>query len=97
MGHPTGSPKLHTAMTVRRRDKLKQLADEIPVPEVFGDAEGDVLVVGWGSTYGPMHEAVTRAGGTGEKIGALHLRHLHPMPNGLENIFASSSACSWWK
>ena len=41
MGHPTGSPKLHMAMTAKRRNKLRKLAEEIPVPEVYGDQEGD--------------------------------------------------------
>ena len=87
-GHPTGSPKLHMAMTAKRRNKLRQLAEELPVPEVFGDAEGDTLLVGWGSTYGPIHDAVKRAREYGEKIAAIHLRHVHPLPNGLEKIFA---------
>ena len=87
MGHPTGSPKLHMAMTAKRRNKLRKLAEEIPVPEVFGDEEGDTLLVGWGSTYGPIHDAVALAREQGEKVGALHLRHLHPLPNGLEKIF----------
>jgi 2-oxoglutarate ferredoxin oxidoreductase subunit alpha len=88
LGHPTGSPKLHMAMTAKRRNKLRQLAEEIPVPEVFGDAEGETLLVGWGSTYGPIHDAVKRAREHGEKIAAIHLRHLHPLPNGLEKIFS---------
>ena len=87
MGHPTGSPKLHMAMTAKRRNKLRKLAEEIPVPEVYGDQEGDTLLVGWGSTYGPIHDAVALARKHGEKVGALHLRHLHPLPNGLEQIF----------
>jgi 2-oxoglutarate/2-oxoacid ferredoxin oxidoreductase subunit alpha len=87
MGHPTGSPKLHMAMTAKRRNKLRKLAEEIPVPEVYGDGEGDTLLVGWGSTYGPIHDAVTMAREHGEKVGALHLRHLHPLPNGLEKIW----------
>ena len=53
MGHPTGSPKLHMAMTAKRRNKLRKLAEEIPVPEVHGDHKG-TLMVGWGSTYGPI-------------------------------------------
>src|SRR5438445_2235662 len=88
MGHPTGSPKLHMAMTAKRRNKLRKLAEEIPVPEVYGDQEGDTLLVGWGSTYGPIHDAVKMGREHGEKIGALHLRHVHPLPNGLEKIFA---------
>ena len=87
MGHPTGSPKLHMAMTAKRRNKLRKLAEEIPVPEVFGDQEGDTLLVGWGSTYGPIHDAVAMAREQGEKVGAMHLRHLHPLPNGFEKIF----------
>lgn len=88
MGHPTGSPKLHMAMTAKRRKKLQKLAEEIPVPEVYGDQKGDTLLIGWGSTYGPIHDAVKLAREHGEKIGALHVRHVHPLPNGLEKIFA---------
>jgi 2-oxoglutarate ferredoxin oxidoreductase subunit alpha len=87
MGHPTGSPKLHMAMTAKRRNKLRKLAEEIPVPEVYGDQTGDTLLVGWGSTYGPIHDAAKLGREHGEKIGALHLRHVHPLPNGLEKIF----------
>ena len=61
MGHPTGRPALHMAMTAKRRRKLKQLAEEIPLPEVYGNPEGDTLIVGWGSTFGPIREAVDRA------------------------------------
>jgi 2-oxoglutarate ferredoxin oxidoreductase subunit alpha len=89
MGHPTGSPKLHMAMTAKRRNKLRQLAAEIPVPELYGDAAGDTLLIGWGSTFGPIHDAVKRAREYGEKIAALHLRHLNPLPNDLEKIFAN--------
>ena len=88
MGHPTGSPKLHMVMTAKRRNKLRKLAEEIPVPEIYGDEEGDVLLIGWGSTYGPVHDAVKQARDHGEKVGAIHLRHIHPLPNGIENIFA---------
>jgi 2-oxoglutarate ferredoxin oxidoreductase subunit alpha len=87
MGHPTGSPRLHMAMTAKRRNKLRKLAEEIPAPEVYGDQKGDTLLVGWGSTYGPIHDAVKLARENGEKIGALHLRHIHPLPNGLEKIW----------
>src|ERR1700736_5317784 len=87
MGHPPGRASLHMAMTAKRRHKLRELAKEIPFPAVFGDRERDILVVGWGSTYGPIREAVERARGVGKKISALHLRHLHPLPEGLESIF----------
>ncbi len=89
MGHPTGSPKLHMGMTAKRRSKLQKLAAELPLPEIYGDQEGDVLLVGWGSTYGPIHDAAKRARSVGEKIGAIHLRHVHPLPDGLEGIFSN--------
>ncbi|MEY2548664.1 MAG: 2-oxoglutarate/2-oxoacid ferredoxin oxidoreductase subunit alpha [Verrucomicrobiota bacterium] len=89
MGHPTGSPKLHMAMTAKRRNKLRKLAEELPVPEIFGDPEGDTLLVGWGSTFGPIHDAVKMGREQGEKIAALHFRHLHPLPDGLEKIWAN--------
>ena len=87
-GHPTGSATLHANMTVKRRKKLQQLAAELPLPEVYGDAEGDTLLVGWGSTYGPIREAVNRVRHEGKKLSAIHLRNLHPLPNGLDTIFA---------
>lgn len=88
MGHPTGSPRLHLAMTAKRRNKLRKLAAELPVPQVFGPPEGHVLLVGWGSSQGPIREAVERARAAGESVSALHIRYLNPLPNGLENIFS---------
>jgi hypothetical protein len=76
------------AMTAKRRNKLRTLAEEIQVPEIFGDPEGDTLLVGWGSTYGPIHDAVKLGREQGEKIAALHFRHLHPLPNGLEKVWS---------
>jgi 2-oxoglutarate ferredoxin oxidoreductase subunit alpha len=87
-GHPTASPKLHMQMTARRRRKLQALAAELPTPQVFGPPEGNILIVGWGSTQGPIREAVTRARAAGDSVSSLNLRHINPLPPGLENIFA---------
>ena len=88
MGHPSSSPELHEAMTRKRRDKLKALAKTLPAPEVYGAESGEVLVIGWGSTTGPLYEAVEKSGSNGQAISALKLRHINPLPNGLEDIFA---------
>ncbi|MFN7138614.1 MAG: 2-oxoacid:acceptor oxidoreductase subunit alpha [Limisphaerales bacterium] len=88
LGHPTGSPKLHTQMVAKRRNKLKALAKEIPTPKVYGPSEGNVLLVGWGSTEGPIREAVDRARAAGDSVSSLHIKHIFPLPNGLEEIFA---------
>ncbi|XOV73477.1 MAG: 2-oxoacid:acceptor oxidoreductase subunit alpha [Verrucomicrobiota bacterium] len=88
LGHPTGSPKLHKEMTGKRRRKLQALAETIEQPKVYGSEEGDILLVGWGSTQGPIREAVDRVKKEGENWASLHIRHINPLPNGLENIFA---------
>ncbi|HUR44323.1 MAG TPA: 2-oxoacid:acceptor oxidoreductase subunit alpha, partial [Candidatus Saccharimonadales bacterium] len=89
MGHPTGSPKLHMLMTAKRRKKLQALGAELPVPQVYGPPEGNVLLVGWGSTEGPIREAVNRARAAGDAVSSLHVRHINPLPNGMEKIFAA--------
>ncbi len=88
LGHPTGSGKMHTQMNAKRRNKLKKLAEELPLPVVYGAPEGHVLLVSWGSSKGPIEEAVQQARRHGEAMSALHLKHLHPLPNGLEKIFS---------
>ncbi len=87
-GHPNASPANHQKMTARRREKIKALAAKLPLPEVYGDQEGDVLLVGWGSTFGQIREAANALRAQGRKVGHLHIRHISPLPNGLETIFA---------
>ncbi len=88
LGHPTGSPKLHAQMSTKRRKKLQALGAALPLPQIYGPAEGNILLVGWGSTEGPIKEAAARARAAGDSVSSLHIRHVNPMPNGLENIFA---------
>jgi 2-oxoglutarate ferredoxin oxidoreductase subunit alpha len=87
LGHPTGSSKLHSLMTAKRRNKLRQLAWDFPKLKTYGPNEGQILLVGWGSSQGPIKEAVDRARGVGEAISGLSLRYINPLPNGLEQIF----------
>jgi 2-oxoglutarate ferredoxin oxidoreductase subunit alpha len=88
LGHPTGSPKLHQQMTAKRRKKLQALGATLPVPKIYGPSEGNVLLVGWGSTEGPIKEAVDRARAAGDSVSSIHIKHINPLPNGLENIFS---------
>jgi 2-oxoglutarate ferredoxin oxidoreductase subunit alpha len=88
-GHPSANPGIHQRMTERRREKLKAYAATLPLPEIDGDASGEILLVGWGSTWGPIREAGERLRAKGRKVGSVHLRHLNPMPNGLGGIFAN--------
>jgi len=86
-GHPSGNPINHEKMTAKRRDKLVKLSASLPQPDFFGDDEGDVLFIGWGSTYGPIKEAAEKLRNAGHKVGSLHLRHIHPLRHDLADIF----------
>ena len=68
--------------------KLATLEKTLAPPAVHGEPEGDLLVVGWGSTLGSIEEAVDRLRAEGEKVSSLHLRFLSPLEPGLEEIFS---------
>jgi 2-oxoglutarate ferredoxin oxidoreductase subunit alpha len=66
--------------------KLAALQKTLNTPTVFGDPEGDLLVVGWGSTKGVIEEAVERLRAEGLKVSSVHLRFIQPMPSGIKQI-----------
>ena len=74
------------SMRMRSR-KLAALAKTLKPPSVYGDDEGDLLVVGWGSTRGAIEEATDRIRKDGHRISSLHLRFLSPLEPGLKKIF----------
>src|SRR5437667_4592901 len=88
LGHPTSSPKLHMQMAAKRRKKLQALAASLPTPQIYGPPDGNVLLVGWGSTQGPIREAVDRARAAGDSVSSIQIKHISPLPPGLEDIFA---------
>jgi 2-oxoglutarate/2-oxoacid ferredoxin oxidoreductase subunit alpha len=75
------------AMDMRSR-KLSVLASALKPPQVHGGPEGDLLVVGWGSTRGAIEEAVDRVRAEGLRVSSVHLRFLSPMEPGLKAIFS---------
>ena len=83
-GNISYSPENHHEMTRIRAQKVAGVAKDVPeATPAAGDDHGDLVVVGWGSTYGAIHQAVTRARETGAKVSHVHLRHLSPLPRGL--------------
>jgi len=66
--------------------KLAALQKTLKTPPVFGEPEGDLLVVGWGSTQGVIEESVERLRAEGLKVSSLHLRFIQPMPSGIKQI-----------
>ena len=89
-GHIDYSPENHQAMTDIRANKVLGVADSIPEQDVcLGEAGGRLAVVGWGSTFGPIHQAVRRARGRGVDVSHVHLRHIWPLPKNLGDLLGS--------
>ena len=86
-GNVSHDPDNHHVMVQLRQDKIMGISETIPTPKVNGPAEGDLLVIAWGSTYGATRAAVERMQREGVAAGHLHMRHLWPFPKGLREIF----------
>ncbi|KAB2925750.1 MAG: 2-oxoacid:acceptor oxidoreductase subunit alpha [Bacteroidetes bacterium] len=85
-GNINYEPENHDKMVKLRAAKVDRIADDIPAAAVEGDASGDLLVVGWGGTYGTLKTAVERKRKEGKKVSHLHLKHLHPLPKNVGDI-----------
>jgi 2-oxoglutarate ferredoxin oxidoreductase subunit alpha len=84
MGNVSYEPEQHARMCRLRADKIAGIAASYPPSEVFGDQDGELLVIGWGGTFGAIRQAVGQAREAGaQRIGHLHLRHLNPLPRDL--------------
>ncbi|KPF88937.1 2-oxoacid:acceptor oxidoreductase subunit alpha [Novosphingobium sp. AAP93] len=84
------APASHQAMTNARKYKIDGIAAGIPAQEVtLGDAGGKLALVGWGSTYGPIHQAVRRARRKGLDVSHIHVRHVWPLPENLGELLKS--------
>jgi len=86
IGHPASRPANHVMMVAKRRRKLQVLASRLPRAETYGPAEGNVLLVGWGSSQGPIREAVDKARAAGESVSALNIRYIQPLQPGIGEI-----------
>jgi len=86
-GNINYSPENHEFMVKLRARKVAQIADDIPELEVFGDPDGgDLLILGWGSTYGAVRAAVERKRAQGYSVSQAHLRYLNPLPRNLGDV-----------
>jgi 2-oxoglutarate ferredoxin oxidoreductase subunit alpha len=85
-GNISYDPDNHELMCKLRAERVERIADDLPPTEVQGDAEGDLLLLGWGGTYGAIRAGVARMRERGHKIGHVHLRHLNPFPRDLGEI-----------
>jgi 2-oxoglutarate ferredoxin oxidoreductase subunit alpha len=85
-GNISYDPENHDHMVRTRAEKVRRVGQEIPPTSINGPATGDVLVVGWGGTYGSITAAVERAQSEGRSVASIHLRHLNPLPPDLGHI-----------
>lgn len=85
-GNVNYEPLNHELMVKLRAEKIERIANDIPLAEVEGKPEGDLLVVGWGGTYGAIKSAVMREQQKGKSVSQLHLRHLNPFPKNLGEV-----------
>jgi 2-oxoglutarate/2-oxoacid ferredoxin oxidoreductase subunit alpha len=85
-GNISYEPDNHEAMSLLRKAKIDGIAREIPPTAIDGPASGDLLVVGWGSTYGSIKSAVDRKRREGKSVAHVHLRFLNPLPPDLGAI-----------
>jgi len=79
-GNVSYSPTNHEHMVRLRARKIAGIASEIPPTEVTGPAEGDLLLLGWGSTYGAIESALQELHAAGLSVAHAHLRYVNPLP-----------------
>jgi 2-oxoglutarate ferredoxin oxidoreductase subunit alpha len=90
--HETGNvsydPINNQMMVELRAEKVARVAADIPETEIYGEDSGALLIIGWGSTRGSIEAAVERCRAQGLGVGAIHLKHLNPLPPDLGKIFS---------
>ena len=86
-GSVSHDPINHQKMTDIRAEKVKRVQEFIPQQEVIGDKEGDLLVIGWGGTYGHLLTAVQEMRKKGKKVSLCHFNYINPLPKNVHDIF----------
>jgi 2-oxoglutarate ferredoxin oxidoreductase subunit alpha len=85
-GNINYTPANHQLMGDLRAAKIARIADDLGPTEVHGDADADLCILGWGSTWAAIHAAVQRQRRDGHKVAWIHLTHLNPLPNDLGDL-----------
>lgn len=86
-GNVSYDPQNHEFMSKIRAEKIARIANMIPDQEIVGADSGDLLVVGWGGTYGSLLTSVTEVQADGKKISLAHFNYINPLPKNTEEIF----------
>ncbi len=88
IGTVSHDPENHHINSELREGKVQRVVDMIPTLDVFGDEEGDVLVVGWGGTYGHLVSAARALQLEGKKVSLAHFNYIKPLPTNTADVFA---------
>jgi len=87
-GSVSHDPDNHQIMSEYRDEKVQRVAKYLPKQELIGDDEGDLLVVGWGGTYGALRNAVQEMQGEGKKVSLCHFNYINPLPENTAEVFS---------
>lgn len=87
-GNVNYDPDNHHFMVTLRDNKVKNIQNDIPDLEVDGDESGELIVLGWGGTYGTIKEAVSKARELGFKVSQAHLRYINPLPKNTGDVLS---------
>ncbi len=85
-GAVSHDPENHQLMVETRQKKIDRIANDIPKAKIMGPEDADLLVIGWGSSYGAIKSAVDQKNTEGAKVAYVHLKHLNPLPSNLGEI-----------
>jgi 2-oxoglutarate/2-oxoacid ferredoxin oxidoreductase subunit alpha len=88
-GNVDYEPENHEKMVKLRAEKIARIANDIPDLEVEGPESGDLLILGWGSTYGAITSAAREARGRGKSVASAHLRYINPFPKNLGTVLSN--------
>jgi 2-oxoglutarate/2-oxoacid ferredoxin oxidoreductase subunit alpha len=88
-GNVSYDPENHHRMQTLRAQKVAGIADDIPDLQVYGPERGELLILGWGSTYGAIRSAVERLQAEGQSVSHAHMRHLNPFPRNTGDVLRS--------
>lgn len=85
-GNVSYDPENNQKMINLRAEKIRRIADDIPLLDVYGPQTGDLLVLGWGSSYGAIYQAVSEIEKEGRKVSHAHLNYINPFPKNLGDV-----------
>jgi 2-oxoglutarate ferredoxin oxidoreductase subunit alpha len=85
-GNVSYVPENHQVMTDEREEKINRVADVIPDVEILGEQEGELLMIGWGGTYGHLYTAYRELKKEGVNVSLAHFNYIKPLPKNTHNV-----------